>query len=287
MDQQFPNFIPVTFSEHHFIKPNQEKDTEFDILIEAPFSNEKYALALFGKIFYLGLSEIAPFLDHHCSLVKNPTKWLNSLEKLIKENIDLFDTRKLQHRHIKLISQIDIKRIHSNLSSSRHKKLNGFSDEKEYCFLNVQQHIQQYEFMEEKIAYLHGQILDYRQNPPDFVSTKEQHFDAQCELEIERLEKQDQLLQKASTRKNSIKKGKMMPVEGELKILCDAFFKMMHMTTKNGKQFLSWTITEATDFICSNFCASDGTPFNPVTVRTYLSASKPDSRPKRDSEFTL
>lgn len=287
MDQQFTNFIPVTFSEHPFIKPSQEKASEFDISIEAPFSNEKYSLAIFEKIFTVGLSEIAPLLDHHCSLVKNPTKWLNSLEKLIKENIDLFDTRKLLHRHTKLISQIDIKRIQSKLSNARQKKLNGFSDEKEYCFANVQQQIQQFEFLEEKIAYLHGQILDYRQNPPDFVSTREQHFDAQCELEIERIEKQDALLQKASTRKNAIKKGKMMPVEGELKILCDAFFKMMHMPTKSGKPFLAWTITEATDFICSNFCASDGTPFNPVTVRTYLSASKPDSRPKRDSEFSL
>ncbi|MDP2423754.1 MAG: hypothetical protein U1C46_06955 [Bacteroidales bacterium] len=61
----------------------------------------------------------------------------------------------------------------------------------------------------------------------------------------------------------------------------------MHKPTRNGRAILPWTITEATQYICSTLCEPDGSSINPVTVRTYLSASKPDSRPKSHTEINF
>ncbi len=282
-----PNFHTVHFDEHPAATPGQTH-TEFAIPLSADFSMADYCQALFQKALTIGLSEIADLLDYHCTKVKNPLRWLNSLEKLIKENIDIFDSRLLQHRHTKLISQIDIKRHSLQIVQPQplklHKKINGFSDEKDYSFLAVRDHLKTLETHEEKIAFLEDQICDYKQHPPDYVSTKQQPFDIQCALEIERLEKQEKLSQKAEARKNTAKQGKKMPYHGDLKVLCDVFHKLMTKPTPKGSTILPWTAAEATEYICNTLCEADGSPINPATVRTYLTGSRP---PKADWEVTL
>ena len=291
MADHFPKLHHVQFFEHPFSEPTLTTPDEFAIIISGPFSVEQYCQNLFQKIFTIGLSEIAAFLDYHCSQVKTPSRWLNSLEKLIKLNVDLFDTRQLNHRHTKLISQIDIKRHSLQLSSTHvrkhRKKLNGYSEEKESSFTDVREQLKTYNTLEEKIALLQDHIIDYRQNPPDFICRKEKPFDKQCKLEIQRLEKQEALQQKARTRKNMIGQGTRLPYNGNLKTLCDFFYKLMKKKAPNGKPILPWTITQATDHICNTFCEPDGSSLSPATVRTYLSPSKPESRPKSQNEMEI
>jgi hypothetical protein len=268
-----------------------ETATELDIVIEAPFSSEDYCQAIFQKVLTIGLSESAAFLDHHCSLVKNPVLWINTLEKLLKENVEKFKTKILLHRQIKFISQIDLKRHELKEAASKpekkHKKLNGYNTDKEYSFSSVKESLNTYETSDEKISFLRNQIFDYKQNPPDFLSTKEQPFDLQCSLEIERIEIQELHNQKIKNKKNTTGNGVKNVVNGDLKILCDVFFKMMSRVYDDGQRMLPWTIMQATEHICRSFCDADGASFNPLTVRTYLSASKPENRPKSDTEFNV
>ena len=281
--------VIIPFSEHPCVFLPVED--EFAVLVSKPFSMEKYCEALFRKIIHIGLSESASLLDYHCGKVKIPFIWLNTLEKLIIENINYFDTRKLQHRHTKLISQIDIKR-HALESASTNarpnkKKINGFTDEKEYSFSSVKEQLSKYETNDEKIEMLQDHIFDYRQNPPDFVCMKEQSFDKQCEIEIERIEKHETMLQKANAKKSISGKTIKLPFNGDLKVLCDVYYKLMHKKSRNGKPVLPWTITQATDHICNTYFDDKDAALSASTVRTYLSASKTDSRPKADYEINL
>jgi hypothetical protein len=291
MDDSFSKIQHVQFFEHPFSEPKQIPPDDFAIIIRGTFSIQQYCQKLFQKVFTIGLSEITAFLDHHCSLTLHPNRWLNSLEKLIKLNIDLFDTRPLQHRHTKLISEICLKRLTLQMNQPKVKKqarkLNGYSDEKEYSFAQVKDHITTLETTDEKIAYLNDQIIDYRQNPPDFVSIKEKPFDKQCKLEIERLEKQELLNEKINRKKNADMQGQKMPFNGNLNVLCDVFYKLMIKKAPNGKPILPWNITQATDHICNSFCEPDGSSLSPATVRTYLSPSKPESRPKTKDELEI
>lgn len=289
MADHFPKLCYIQFIEHPFSEPNQATPDEFTIIINGPFSMHEYCQNLFLKIFTIGLSEISAFLDYHCNQVKYPTRWLNALEKLIKLNVELFDTRSLHHRHTKLISQIDIKRLTLQQSAPKrhHRKLNGFSDEKEYSFADVRDQLKNLETLEEKIAFLHNQIFDYRQNPPDFVCVKTKRFDRQCEIEIERFEKQELLNEKINQKKNAEKQGTRMPYNGELKVLCDVFRQLMLKSVPGGTTILPWNITQTTAFICNNFCHPDGSPINPSTVRTYLSSSKPENRPKGHHQIKI
>lgn len=98
---------------------NDKHHSDFQVLADPPHSPEKYCISLFQKIYSIGLSEVSAFLIYNTSLLKNPHAWLNSLEKLIKLNIVHFSNPELQHRHTKLISQIDITRHSLEQSSSR------------------------------------------------------------------------------------------------------------------------------------------------------------------------
>ncbi|KAF0130035.1 MAG: hypothetical protein FD155_1821 [Bacteroidetes bacterium] len=281
--------VSTVFNE--YIYKINKSEIELDFVIDLPFTMEKYCEALFKKIIHIGLSESSAFLDYQCSLVKQPILWINSLEKLIKENLNHFDTRPLHHRQVKFVSEISIKRHELMEKASKplryEKKLNGYNAEKEYSFATVKELLVAYETSDEKISFLQNQIYDYKQSPPDFLSTKEQPFDLQCQIEIERIEKQEIHNQKIKEKKNALVTGKKLPVQADLKILCDIYFKMINKKSRNGKRMFPWTIAQATDHICNSFCEADGSALNSSTVRTYLSSSKPESRPKIEREFDI
>jgi hypothetical protein len=54
-----------------------------------------------------------------------------------------------------------------------------------------------------KYPFFRIKSIDYKQSPPDFLSTKEQPFDLQCQIEIERIEKQEIHNQKIKEKKNA------------------------------------------------------------------------------------
>lgn len=269
-----------------------ENANELDIVIDAPFSSTNYCQALFHKILTIGLSESAAFLDQQCSLVKNPILWINTLEKLLKENANHFTAKTLSHRQIKFISQIDLKRLelmeNTAKPEKRQKKLNGYNADKEYSFFTVKDQLTTYETLDEKIAYLSDQIFDYHQSPPEYINTKSVPFDQLCQMEIDRLEKHETLRNKSNARKKdaTIPYAKL-PFKGELKVLCDIYYQMMRKKTKDNDSMLPNSITQITEHICNSFCYADGSLISPSTVRTYLSSSKPENRPKNDIEFDI
>lgn len=286
-----PNVVTtIPFLEHPFTTNADEG--EHLIFVKSPFSLQKYSENLFHKLLTIGLSEISPFLDFHCSNLSEPILWLNNLEKLIKVNISAFNTNDHKHRHTKLISQIDIKRhsLQEKNSPQTHKpkkKVNGYTADKEYSFSLVKDLTVKCETSNEKIAFLQDQIFDYRLNPPEFINQKELPFDKQCELEIERLEKQEVMKQKIQSHKSKTMTINKLPFNGDLKILCDVYYKMMRKKTKGGVPMLTWTITQAAEHICNNYCEPDGSALSLSTVKTYLSPSRPESRPKSDAELIL
>jgi len=280
----------IPFDEHNFT--TNAADGEHGIIITSPYSSQKYCENLFQKLLTIGLSEFASFLDHQCATKSQPVLWLNTLEKLIKINMNAFSTSNLLHRHTKLIFQICIKRhsLQEKTSTQNHipkMKVNGFTADKEYSFSNIKDQSSKYETTDEKVAFLQDQIFEYQLNPPEYINQKELAFDTQCELEIKRLEKQEVMQQKIQNRKIKATATAKLPYEGDLKVLCDIFYKLMRKKSTRGNTFFPWSIAQATDHICNSYCEPDGTALNPSTVRTYLSSSKPESRPKIEREFDI
>ena len=281
-------FSTTTFEEHPY--QASVSSNPHDISILAKFDQQTYNQQLFHRILSIGLSDLPDFLTYQCKQVSRPIVWLNNLEKLIMLNMDFFNTPKLHHRHTKLISQIDLKR--TQLEKAQRKKKSslviGYNSVKEYSFSEVKEQAQTYTTTAEKILFLNDQIFDYQQNPPEYINTKSLPFDKLCQIEIERLERKEVLAARIESQKQQTPANvKKIPFNGELKVLCDIYYQMMRKKTRDKEPILTQSIAQITDHICNAFCYADGSSISASTVRTYLSPSKPENRPKTDSEFDI
>ncbi len=289
------NFRSVHFSDFIVVNPDDKACTIFDISVQGELTQESYCKSLYSKVLTIGLSESNDFLNYQCELHKNPIKWLNGFEKLIKVNFENLKTENLRYRNMKFMMEIITKRQTIKFISEQNagakkqfEALNGYTGDKVYCFKTVLEDIKSMKITEEKILYLKAQIKDYKQNPPEFVSNRNPKFDEQCQLEINSLFEAEELMEKAiEKRKQSAKSSNKLRVNAELKTICDFYYKLMKKKGNNGQPIYPWSIKEATAFICNSFMDMQGNPFNPSTVRTYLSPSKYNSRPKSHKEIDL
>jgi hypothetical protein len=291
-------FKLVIFQEYKALRPDQDNGLGLEVILDGEFSMIAYCQFLFNKIFNIKASKISDFLDYQCNQFINPILWLNSLEKLVNLNDIQLEGKRLDSRYIKLISQFDIKRhslqtaIFDDSKQKRsRRKLNGFSDEKEYSFSAVQEQLEKYNILEEKISFLQDQITDYQQNPPVFVSTIAKPFDSQCELEIVRLERQDKLMQQVLE-----KKAKMVPetisnpkirINTNINVLVDVFFQLMRNPAIGGKPVLDATISQVANLINQQFLDKEGNDISISTVSTILDPNKHEKRPKGTKRIQL
>ncbi len=286
---------PVPFQEITAIKSDQATGHDFEITIEGEISLNAYCTALIEKVLIIPQSAFAKFINHQCSLVLDPSNWLNRFEKLLSVNENLFFQKGIQSRFTKLYTLIELKREKisdvENTQLRQFKPLerfNSYTFDREYSFRKTKDYCEKLQSFEEKIFYLEDQITEYEQNPPHIVNHNEQDFAKQCQLEITRLNRQHDLKLKLELmQKQDGNVFKPLQVNAEAKSWINVFYQLMHTLGEDGKPILPGPASEVAQHICDCYLQMDGTPFNLQTVRTYLSKGNADGRPKQDKEINL
>ena len=289
--------VLVQFEEHPFSRSRNGSSSDHVILLTAGFSMADYCQALFTKILHIGLSDLPDFLEYQCKQVREPERWLNTLEKLVKDNARSFNNEDLHHRRSKLISEFGFQRndIKNTLVEKRskdlHSMLSGFSAGKEYNFPEVHAYCSSLKTFEEKIIYLHGQIYDYNQDQTKFINPVPKPFDALCLSEIERLSKIEEIRHKEALKRN-LENGNSKPVvkkkiNGKLNYFIDILYRLMHDVLIDGKPFLESSDRLIAEEISSNYVDRNGKDISVKYVLTILEKNRSDKRPKRDKRFDL
>lgn len=289
------NVKEVAFLEHPHLKSSQASGNDLDILIDGDFSMNAYCTSLIEKVFSLHQSAFPQFINYQCSLVENAFTWLNRLEKLLSENEELFHENKKQSRFTKLYlliegkrKEIQVEEIDETNLINLNSKVNGCNDTRVYDFSKTKKHSDKLDTLRKKIFFLNEQITIYDQYPPHFVNQHSPKYGQQCQLEIDRLLRQDKFDRElADQNPPSTLAIKKLPINTETKSWVHVFFQLMHTTGNEGKPVLPYTVAELAEHICTYYCQMDGTPFNLNTVRTYLNQSRAESRPKNDKEIRL
>jgi hypothetical protein len=217
---------------------------------------------------------------------------------LLRLNLSWFKDDEQRFRQINWGSEIiskrhEIKAI--SIQNSREKKLrevmNGFTGDKVYCFDTVKEAIRTMEIAEEKILYLRTQIKDYKQNPPEFESNRKPKFDEQCQVEINGILEEEELLQKVQAKRSSKKQN--LSIEPKGKIYCntnaflDIFFQLTTELKVGENPLLSISTSDLTEIICQNFSDKEGNPISRFTVLTILDPNRPDKRPKTHRRYKV
>lgn len=295
MDLRRATIKTVPFPEYITVLPDLADSSEFDIVVVGERSEEAYCFSLFHKIYTIEFSEIDPFFKYQCNLHKDALTWLTCLKQLIKENLELFDTKLLVQRKFMFTSQINLRREllqtkKEDLPKPKktRKKPNAYDDEQVFCFDLDKAHVDTLDTVTEKILYLTGRIKEYSLFTPEYENTQIKKFDLQCKVLIKHLMQEDQLLQQIEAQKQTKTSTNVKyPVNAELKAICYAFVQLRQRKGRDGKLILEWSTKQTVEYICNTFCEPDGSSFNPSTVRTYLSTGKIENRPKKDDEIDL
>ena len=293
MTSHYPLLETVPFMEFTSVKVTDTFNHLFDIEKHTKENLQSYCQALINKIFQLRYSQIQNFINHHCSITKNPIEWLNKFEKLIIVNEKLFHKGNNESRHIKFQTCIELKRLNLNCEKSHEspkrlnkKQINAESEERYFSFKEVKEELDRITIFEEKIVFLTNQKYDYHQSVIDFVNKSLPPFDEQCTNEIERLIEVRKLEEQLSKKKTNHINKSTPTLENKIKInsnlnqIVDVFFQLNRELFIEGKPYLDANTNDFVALICNNFVDKDGHEISTATVETILRPSKYDKRPK-------
>lgn len=289
----FVNISP--FTEHLIVDIAQFDAGEFDITIfedkqpsnfinKGSFYRELYCKCLLNKLFTLPKSKVKPFIQYQCERMNEPIIWLNKFEKLIDVNRDLFTTKDQIIRFEKALVVIELMR--ESIEQESRKP----SVYKQFNFNDLKNKVKQYRSYEEKISCLMEAQADYLQNKPKLIDPSETPFDEKIDIEINKLERLDQLnlktLKHEPALKNKLTNNKIV-IRGHINVLVDAFYQLLHEKKANGLPYLDVTTPELINLIITNFSDKDGQPLSESTIRTMLSPNRPEKRPKSNNRINL
>ena len=300
MISHYPLLETVPFMEFTSVKVTDAFNHLFDIEKKTEENLQSYCQALINKIFQLHYSQIQNFINHHCNIAKNPIEWLNKFENLIIVNEKLFQKGSDESRSIKFQTFIELKLLKLRCDETQEspkrlnkKQINAESEERYFSFKEVKEELDRIIIFEEKIVYLTNQKFDYQQSVIDFVNKNLPPFDEQCTNEIERLIEVRKLEEQLSKKKTNHINKSTPTLENKIKInsnlnqLVDVFFQLNRELFIEGKPFLDANTNDFVALICNNFVDKEGRKISPDTVRTILTPSKSDKRPKAHKRIDL
>jgi len=281
----------VQFPERTAVQKEQSENALFDIVQEEITDNTTYCQALINKIFRLPYAQLPDFFSHHCDFVKDPIKWLNKFEKLISENEEMFVSRTMRGRMMKCYTIIESKRKELEILRNRHthtkppmQYINAECEERYFSFREVKSKVNAMADYTDKIMFLTKEKFDFEQASIDFINPKLPDYSMQCQKEIDQIQHLNRLTNEFSIEQMQ-KSNKGIPI-GKLKINCninqlvDIFYQLHRELFADGKPIIDGSINDIVAVIVNCFVDKDGRELSPQTVKTMLTPSKSDKRPK-------
>ena len=279
------------FSEFSSTIKNKNFDDNFDIDIELTPDLHSYCQQLVYKTFAITHSQIPDFINHHCSLAKNPLHWLNKYEKLIHVNEELFHGARNESRMVKLYTCIEFKRKEFSPDGTKkspdrpsEKQINAVSEDRYFCFKETKKKAELMSDDKEKIYYLTSEIFEYRGADIDMRNDKLLSFDTECEKLITKIQTLSKLRNEMEGEKLKLKDS--LSNYSKIKINCqinqfiDIFYQLNRELFWEGKNLIEGSINDIAIIISNSFVDKDGNEISPETVKTIFRPSKQDKRPK-------
>lgn len=285
------NFQTASFSEMTSVSSTNTIAPNFDIILEDTTNLQTYCDALIKKIFELTQTEYPNFINYQTTLVKEPTLWLNNFEELISNNEDQFTSKRSLCRYNKLFHLIEKKRTELQSASVKETKvntpkkyINAENEERHFSFYELKKQLTITPCDKDKIMLLTREQYEYQQSNIDFINQKLPLYDQQCAKEIEQIYAFKKLKEELGTaepdkncNKNQFNK---LQFNGNLNQLVDIFYQLNRELFVDGRSFLEGNTGDIANLIVNAFIDKDGNEISPDTVKTILTPSRTDKRPK-------
>lgn len=281
----------VQFPELTTIPKEQSENALFDILQEDITDNASYCQSLINKILKLPYAQLPDFFTHHYTLITDPIKWLNKFEKLIAENETLFSASTTQGRMMKCYTIIESKRKEIEQFGYKHtlakipmQYVNAECEKRYFSFKETKHKVDELQNYTDKIMFLTKEKFDYEQASIDFINPKLPDYSNQCQKEIDQIQHLNCLTNEFSVEQMNKNKNGMpfnkLKINSNINQLVDIFYQLHRELFTNGKPIIDGNINDFVAVIVNSFTDKDGRDLSPETVKTMLTPSKSDKRPK-------
>jgi len=287
----------VQFSEETSVPKEQSNTPEFDILKEDTKSNTEYCQSLMNKLLTVPYAKLPDFFVHHCQIASNPIKWLNKFEKLIAENEDLFMNTANRGRMIKCYTIIESKR--KEIEQTTNKKstkfliqyINAGCETRCFSFKETRSKANELSSYTDKIIFLTKEKYDYEQAIIDFINPKLPDFAMQCQKEIDHIQHLNCLTNEFSVEQIQAKNAPLpfnkLKINCNINQLVDIYYRLSREMQTNGRPIIEGSINDLAAVIVNSFVDKDGRDLSLDTVRTVLTPSKTDKRPKDHKKIDI
>ncbi len=269
----------------------QAKNPLFDIIVEDKINIQNYCNALIAKILDLKQSQFPAFIDYQFNLVKNPEVWICKLEKLLANDEAFFSSKTAMSRYNKLYFLIEKKRTELQTSCVKEpivktlkKFINAESEDRHFSFYEIKKQLVNCESDDEKILLLTKEMFEYQQANIEFINQKTPFYDAQCAKEIEHiyaLQKLQAAVEQTKREQNLNQMPfKKMQINCNLNQFIDVYYQFTRELFVDGKSMIDGSVNDLVAIIVNSYVDKDGKEISPETVKTILTPSRTEKRPK-------
>lgn len=276
----------------------QAKNPLFDIIIEGKVNTQNYCNALIAKILELKQSQFPDFINYQFNLVKNPEVWICKLEKLLANNEAFFSSKTAMSRYNKLYFLIEKKRtelqslsVKEPVTKTPKKFINAESEDRHFSFYEIKKQLVTCQSDEEKILLLTKEMFEYQQASIEFINQKTPMYDAQCAKEIEHiyaLQKLQAAVEQTKREQNQNQLPfKKMQINCNLNQFIDIHYQFTRELFVDGKSMIDGYVNDLVAIIVNSYVDKDGKDISPETVKTILTPSRTEKRPKQHKRIDI
>lgn len=291
MNSKDQNTQTAPFVEFLAVPEALSKNPLFDIIIEEKITLQNYCTALLNKILELSQSNFPAFINYQSNQVEDAQMWLNKLEKLLANNEKLFVRNHVLCRYNKLFNLIEKKRtdlqstsVKESIIKTLKKFINAESEERHFSFYEIKKQLDKINDDNQKILLLTKEMFEYQQANVEFINQKIPFYDTQCTKEIENiyaLQKIQAAIEESQNQKAVCQMPfRKMQINCNLNQFIDIHYQFSRELFVDGKSILDGSVNDLVAIIVNSYVDKDGKNISPETVKTILTPSRTEKRPK-------
>ncbi|POY35502.1 hypothetical protein C3K47_15700 [Solitalea longa] len=274
--------LPIVFNERLVVNTAISKAHPYDLVTDdflgiKQIENIQYCSVLIKKFENWKLEECQEFVKHQIKGLTDPISWLHSLRMLLAGRVDKdkdrFITLGWLMKHALVVDEL------------KDAELRLFKKYRKFDFDEVSKELCKLDSYPEKLKYLikcKTEYLQFRHEEPKPIKPE---FDAQIDLEIEKINQVAELDEKYGQPKSTLViKARWL---GNVNVLGDLFFQLTSLRQTNGKSYLDLTVQQTAELISQTFLDKDGREISVETMKTILNPSRIDKRPKENKQIDI
>jgi len=188
-------------------------------------------------------------------------------------------------------SELQSSSVKEPVSKIAKKFINAESEDRYFSFYELKKQLDKVNCDNQKILLLTKEMFEYQQASIEFINQKTPMYDVQCAKEIEHiyaLQKLQAAVEQTKREQNQNQLPfKKMQINCNLNQFIDIHYQFTRELFVDGKSMIDGSVNDLVAIIVNSYVDKDGKDISPETVKTILTPSRTEKRPKQHKRIDI